>query len=155
MLSSTSSVDDQADAVSMPRYARPLYCTPPSSGPAAGYRAMTESWGPGEVEGRVSRRGAFDWNEWRARSQGDHVEDHDGALQMGRPPPTTGPTGFRPVNLIDGSRSETTTGPGARPVTPRKWVRTETTSKTKSSYQAEPHGQGDEPVLLGFTRRGA
>ena len=51
----------------------------------------------------------------RTRSQGNHLEDHDGAPAPGRPPPTTGLTGFRPTIPFHGSRSETTTGPGARP----------------------------------------
>jgi hypothetical protein len=56
----------------------------------------------------------------------------------------------------NGSRSETTDGkrvPQRDPLQPANGSRSETTYKTKSSYQAEPHGQGDESVLVDLTRR--
>ena len=55
--------------------------------------------------------------ERRARSQGNHVADHDGALQQQGRHQRLGRLGSGRRILIDGSRSETTTGPAARPQT--------------------------------------
>jgi hypothetical protein len=40
-----------------------------------------------------TRRGSFDWKRWLARSQSDHVEDHDGALQRAGPDQRLGSLG--------------------------------------------------------------
>lgn len=79
----------------------------------------------------------------RTRSQGNHLEYHDGALRRAGPHPTSGQPGFRPAIPFGGSQSETKDAervPERDPVPPVNGSWSETTSKTKSSYQAEPEG---------------